>query len=76
MTRILAALILWATMTLATATAFAENNSAMNRQPSRNEIEQPVAIALDVGVVSGAPGQYNGPWYERRLDNRDSHTGR
>ena len=76
MTRILAALILGATMILTTAAAFAESNSAMNRQPSRNVIEQPVTIALDIGGVSGAPGHYNGPWYERRLDNRDSHAGR
>ena len=76
MTRILAALSLGATMTLAAAAAFAENNSAMNRQPPRSIIEQPIAMALDVGVVSGAPGQYNGPWYERRLDNRDPRAGR
>ncbi|HEX2715790.1 MAG TPA: hypothetical protein VHM88_26705 [Candidatus Acidoferrales bacterium] len=76
MKRILAVLILAAPMTLATAAAFAENNSAMDRQPPRNVTEQPVAITPNIGVVSGAPGQYNGPWYEWRLDNRDSHAGR
>lgn len=76
MTRILAALVLGATMSLAAIAAFAENNSAMDRQPPRNVYEQPVAVALDVGVVSGAPGQYGGPFYERRLDNRDPHAGR
>lgn len=76
MTRILGALVLGATMALTAVGAFADNNSAMNRQPQRNVIEQPPAITLDVGVVSGAPGQYTGPWYERRLDNRDSRAGR
>ena len=76
MIRFLAALILGATMILTTAAAFAESNSALNRQPSRNLVEQPMAITLDVAVVSGGPGQYGGPWYEQRLDNRDPHAGR
>ena len=76
MTRILAAMILGATMILTTAAAFAESNSAMNRQPSRNLIEHPVAITQDVTVVSGGPVQSGGPWFERRLENRDPRAGR
>jgi hypothetical protein len=76
MTRILAVLILGATVTLAAAAAFAENNSAANGQPPRNAIEQPGIITLDIGVVSGAPGSYTGPLHEWRLDNRDPRAGR
>jgi hypothetical protein len=75
MTRILAAVALGATLILTTAAAFAESNSALDREPSRLLIEQPAVVALDVAVVSGDPGQYHGPWYERRLDNIDSNGG-
>ena len=73
MTRILAAVVLGASMILTTAAAFAESNSAMDRELPRNLIEQPVAIQLDTAVVSGAPGQYTGPLFELRLENIDSH---
>ena len=75
MTRILAAVVLGASMILTTAVAFAESNSALDREPSRNLVEQPAAIQLDDAVVSGAPGQYVGPFRDLRLDNVDSHAG-
>jgi ribosomal protein L19E len=71
MTRILAVVVLGASMILTTAAAFAESNSAMDREPVRQLIEQPATEALDVAVVSGAPGQTKGPFYEQRLDNID-----
>ena len=74
MTRILAAVVLGASLILTTAAAFAESNSALDREPSRLLIEQPAVIALDV-AVSGDADQYHGPWYERRLDNIDSNGG-
>ncbi len=73
MTRVFTSLVLGATMILTTAIAFAENNSAADRQPSRTRIEQPVAIKLDTALVSGAPSQSVGLWRERRLDNLDPH---
>lgn len=73
MTRILTLLVLGATMILTTAVAFAESNSAIDRQASRTRIEQPVAIKLDTALVSGAPSQSVGPWREQRLDNLDPH---
>lgn len=75
MRKILGAVVLGASLILSAAAAFAESNSALDRQPSRNLVEQPVVIQLDDAVVSGAPGQYIGPWYERRLDNIDPHAG-
>ena len=74
MTRILAAVVLGATLILTTAAAFAESNSAVDREPSRLLIEQPAVVALDV-AVSGDADQYHGPWYERRLDNIDTNGG-
>ncbi len=76
MTRILAAVVLGASMILTTAAAFAESNSAMDREPVRTQIEQPAAVALDVAVVSGDPGPYYGPWHQFRLDNQDTQGGR
>lgn len=73
MTRILASLVLGATMILTTAAAYAESNSAIDRQVSRNRIEQPITIKPEAALVSGAPSQYVGPWREQRLDNLDSH---
>jgi hypothetical protein len=75
MTRILAAVVLGASMILTTAAAFAESNSAMDREPVRNLIEQPAPVALDVAVVSGDPGSNYGPFHEQRLDNLDPHAG-
>jgi len=75
MTRILAAVVLGASMILTTAAAFAESNSAMDREPI-TLIEQPAAVALDVVVVSGDPGSYNGPFHQLRLDNIDTQGGR
>lgn len=75
MARILAAVVLGASLVLSSAAAFAESNSALDREPSRLLIEQPAVVALDVAVVSGEPGQYHGPWYERRLDNIDANGG-
>ena len=72
MTRILAAVILGASMILTTAAAFAESNSAMDREPTRILIEEPALVAQDV-AVSGDAGQYHGPWYEQRLDNRGTN---
>lgn len=72
MTRILAAVVLGAILLLNSAAAFAE--SARDREPIRLLSEQPAVVALDAGVVSGAPGQYNGPLYQLRLDNIDSHA--
>ncbi len=72
MTRILAAVVLGTSLLLTSAAAFAE--SARDREPVRQLIEQPAVVALDAGVVSGAPGQYNGPLYQWRLDNMDSHA--
>lgn len=74
MARILAAVVLGASLILSSAAAFAESNSALDREPSRLLIEQPAVIALDV-AVSGDADQYHGPWYERRLDNIDSNGG-
>ena len=74
MARIIAAVVLGASLILTTAAAFAESNSALDREPSRLLIEQPAVIALDV-AVSGDADQYHGPWYERRLDNIDSNGG-
>lgn len=65
----LVAVVLGAIMILTTAAAFAE--SARDRESPGQLIEQPATEALDVAVVSGAPAQYNGPFYELRLDNRD-----
>lgn len=56
-------------MILTTVAVFAE--SAMDRELPRQLIEQPPAVAFDVAVVSGAPVQYRGPWYELRLNNID-----
>ncbi|HEX4834928.1 MAG TPA: hypothetical protein VFW01_01195 [bacterium] len=73
MTRVFTSLVLGATMILTTAAAFAENNSAVDLQPSRTRIEQPVAIKLGTALVSGAPSQSVGLWREQRLDNLDPH---
>ena len=75
MARILAAVVLGASLILSSAAAFAESNSAKDREPSLLLIEQPAVVALDVAVVSGDPGQYNGPFHEQRLDNIDQHGG-
>jgi hypothetical protein len=74
MTRILAAVVLGTSLLLTSAAAFAESNSAMDREPVRQLIEQPATVALDAGVVSGAPDEYRGPQYQQRLDNIDSHA--
>ena len=73
MTRVYTSLVLGATMILTTAAAFAENNSAVDLQPSRTRIEQPVAIKLGTALVSGAPTQSFGPWHEQHLENLDQH---
>lgn len=73
MARILAAVVLGASLLLNSAAAFAESNSARDREPIPQLIEQPAVVAMDAGVVSGAPGEYKGPLYQLRLDNIDSH---
>ena len=74
MTRILAAVVLGTSLLLTSAAAFAESNSAMDREPIRQLIEQPATVAPDAGVVSGAPDEYRGPLHQLRLDNIDSHA--
>lgn len=73
MRKILGAVVLGASLILTTAAAFAESNSAMDRELSRNLVDQPAVIKLDDAVFPGAPGQYIGP-NERRLDNIDPHA--